>query len=138
MTAQQPIRASDHDREGVAEVLRNAYAAGCLDRTELEERTGSAYSARTLDELRDLIGDLPAWLPDRPVPSRYYGRPPWRGTVAWPWGFILAMAGFWLVVVAMAWAPVATLPLVFVWLLVMARAQGWLPRSLRHRPGDRR
>jgi DUF1707 SHOCT-like domain len=43
----------------VVEVLRDAYTAGCLDNCELEQRSGKAYSARTLDELRALIADLP-------------------------------------------------------------------------------
>jgi hypothetical protein len=121
MTAQQPIRASDYDREGVAEVLRDAYAAGCLDGSELEERVGSAYSARTLGELGDLIGDLPGWLRQRPCPPQdRRERPPRRRTAAWLWG-VLLIAGFWLIVVALAWAPLATLPLVLVLLLMMVR-----------------
>ena len=54
------MRASDQDRDRIAEVLRDAYAVGRLSRDEFDERILAAYSARTLGELRDLTADLPA------------------------------------------------------------------------------
>ena len=66
MTDQRSIRASDQDRERVAEVLRGAFAAGCLDSGELGQRSGAAYRARTLGELSDLTADLPG----RPLEPR--------------------------------------------------------------------
>jgi hypothetical protein len=126
-----PIRASDWDRESVAEALRDAYAAGCLDSGELDRRSGRAYSARTLDELRGLTADLPVWLLERPAPlSVEYRRvrPPRRSFTKWPWWFLLMFAGFWLVAAALAWVPPAAIPLILVWLVVMMRAQGG-PRS---------
>lgn len=122
MTGQRPIRASDRDRECVVEVLKDAFAAGCLDSGELEQRSGEAYRARTLDELHDLTADLPGWLLDRPaaLPREYrQGRPQRPLARAWSPGFVLAIAGFWLTAVAMAWAPLASIPLILVWLLVM-------------------
>jgi hypothetical protein len=59
VTSDRVIRASDQDRERVVDVLRDAYTAGRLDLTELDERTTSAYSAKTWGELRDLTADLP-------------------------------------------------------------------------------
>jgi DUF1707 SHOCT-like domain len=53
------IRASDRDRENVAEFLMEAYAVGRLSREEFDERATAAYSARTLGELLDLTDDLP-------------------------------------------------------------------------------
>ncbi|WP_251093579.1 DUF1707 domain-containing protein [Streptomyces sp. Caat 7-52] len=54
------LRASDADRERVAEVLRDALAEGRLDMDEFEERLESAYAARTYGELAPLTRDLPA------------------------------------------------------------------------------
>jgi hypothetical protein len=59
VTSDRVIRASDQDRERVVDVLRDAYTAGRLDLTEFDERTTSAYSAKTWGELRDLTADLP-------------------------------------------------------------------------------
>lgn len=139
MTAQPPIRASDQDRESVAGVLRDAYVAGCLDRAEFEQRSGRAYAARTLDDLRALTADLPGWLLNRPVASQYRARrPPRRVAPGLPWGLGFALAGLCLVAAAAAWAPPAVVPLVFVWLLVMASARGWPSRLPRHRSRPRR
>ncbi|WP_330458077.1 DUF1707 domain-containing protein [Streptomyces sp. NBC_00820] len=54
------LRASDADRERVAEVLRDAVAEGRLDMEEFEERLEAAYKARTYGELAPLTRDLPA------------------------------------------------------------------------------
>jgi hypothetical protein len=59
VTSDSVIRASDQDRERVVDVLRDAYTVGRLDLTEFDERTTSAYSAKTWGELRDLTADLP-------------------------------------------------------------------------------
>lgn len=53
------IRASDSDRENVAEILRVAYADGRLTLDEFDERTTAAYGAKTWAELRELTRDLP-------------------------------------------------------------------------------
>jgi Domain of unknown function (DUF1707) len=55
----RPIRASDKEREGVVDVLRDAYTDGRLTLDEFDERTSAAYAARTWAELRDLTADLP-------------------------------------------------------------------------------
>ncbi|MCZ9342970.1 DUF1707 domain-containing protein, partial [Streptomyces sp. TRM76130] len=48
MTDDAPdLRASDADRERVAEVLRDALAEGRLDMAEFEERLDATYAART-------------------------------------------------------------------------------------------
>lgn len=54
------IRASDSDRERVVTALREAYTEGRLTLDEFEERTSTAYAARTWGELRALTDDLPA------------------------------------------------------------------------------
>ncbi|MFF5188977.1 DUF1707 domain-containing protein [Streptomyces sp. NPDC000345] len=53
------LRASDADRERVAEVLRDALAEGRLDLDEFEERLEQTYSARTYGELAPVTRDLP-------------------------------------------------------------------------------
>ncbi|MFF7532097.1 DUF1707 domain-containing protein [Streptomyces bobili] len=54
------LRASDADRERVAEVLRDALAEGRLDMAEFEERLDATYRARTYGELTPITRDLPA------------------------------------------------------------------------------
>ncbi|MFG3494372.1 DUF1707 domain-containing protein [Streptomyces sp. NPDC047928] len=54
------MRASDAERERVAERLRDAVAEGRLDMPEFEERLDAAYKARTRGELEPLVRDLPA------------------------------------------------------------------------------
>jgi hypothetical protein len=53
------IRASDSDRELVAERLRHATAEGRLSTDELEERLEALSVARTYGELDRLVADLP-------------------------------------------------------------------------------
>ncbi|MFE6741278.1 DUF1707 SHOCT-like domain-containing protein [Streptomyces tubercidicus] len=61
MTEDLPeLRASDADRERVAEILRDALAEGRLAMAEFEERLDAAYQARTYGELRPLTADLPS------------------------------------------------------------------------------
>ncbi|WP_432133239.1 MULTISPECIES: DUF1707 SHOCT-like domain-containing protein [unclassified Streptomyces] len=60
MTDELPeLRASDADRERVAEILRDALAEGRLDMAEFEERLEAAYRSRTYGELAPLTRDLP-------------------------------------------------------------------------------
>jgi hypothetical protein len=61
MTDELPeLRASDADRERVAERLRDALAEGRLDMAEFEERLDATYQARTYGELAPITVDLPA------------------------------------------------------------------------------
>jgi hypothetical protein len=60
MTEELPeLRASDADRERVAEVLRDALAEGRLDMEEFEERLETTFKARTYGELVPITRDLP-------------------------------------------------------------------------------
>ncbi|MGZ4202652.1 MAG: DUF1707 SHOCT-like domain-containing protein [Thermoleophilaceae bacterium] len=52
-------RASDAEREAVAERLRDAAAEGRLTTDELGERVEAAYKAQTTAELEPLTADLP-------------------------------------------------------------------------------
>ncbi|MYW46531.1 DUF1707 domain-containing protein [Streptomyces sp. SID161] len=77
------LRASDADRERVAEVLRDAVAEGRLDMEEFEERLEAAYTARTYGELAPLTRDLPGAA--APVPVSFVKEPVrgegWAGRV---------------------------------------------------------
>ncbi|GAA2259452.1 DUF1707 domain-containing protein [Streptomyces atrovirens] len=53
------LRASDADRERVAEILRDALAEGRLDMEEFEERLDATYKARTYGDLTPITRDLP-------------------------------------------------------------------------------
>ncbi|MFF3071067.1 DUF1707 domain-containing protein [Kitasatospora sp. NPDC057904] len=61
--AEAELRASDADRERVADLLRDAYAEGRLDVDEHAERIEAAYAAKTLGELAPLTRDLPSHRP---------------------------------------------------------------------------
>src|SRR3954462_5286211 len=60
------LRASDADRERVAERLREHYGAGRLSDDDLSERVEAAYGVRTMQELEALTADLPS----APKPGR--------------------------------------------------------------------
>ena len=60
MASHSSLRASDADREAVAERLRHAAVEGRLEPDELEERLHAALRARTYGDLRRLLTDLPA------------------------------------------------------------------------------
>jgi len=59
MSRRASLKASDADREHIAERLRKAAAEGRLLTEELEHRLGTAFSARTYGELEPLVADLP-------------------------------------------------------------------------------
>lgn len=54
------LRASDADRDRVADILREALAEGRLDAAEHSERLDRLYAAKTMGELEPLVRDLPA------------------------------------------------------------------------------
>lgn len=72
-------RASDADRERVVEALREQTTIGRLTLEELEERSGAAYAARTWDDLRPLLADLPIEVRFDGEPPRTTRRTSWRG-----------------------------------------------------------
>jgi class 3 adenylate cyclase len=64
------VRASDADRERVAELLRDHFGAGRLSEEELSERVEAAYGVRTTSELETLTADLPSASGPRPARRR--------------------------------------------------------------------
>ena len=64
------LRASDADRERVAEVLREAAGDGRLSMEELDERLEAVYAAKTYAELEPITRDLPnPGVPNMPAPA---------------------------------------------------------------------
>ncbi|NEY36133.1 DUF1707 domain-containing protein [Streptomyces sp. PRKS01-65] len=100
MTDDAPeLRASDADRERVAEILGDALAEGRLDMPEFEQRLDAAYRARTYGELAPLTRDLPAGpAPRVPLTKEPAGQEGWAeritgggGTSSWA---AAVMSGF--------------------------------------------
>jgi hypothetical protein len=65
LTGDEPLRASDAERDTALHLLAAHYADGRLERAEFDERADAALAARTRDQLRVLFADLPG---PRPVP----------------------------------------------------------------------
>jgi hypothetical protein len=70
--AEADVRASDADRDRVADILREALAEGRLDAEEHSERLDAVYAAKMMGQLEPLVRDLPQ--PDgrtapRPAPA---------------------------------------------------------------------
>ncbi|WP_017975693.1 DUF1707 SHOCT-like domain-containing protein [Actinopolyspora halophila] len=74
------FRASDADRDRVADELRHHTGAGRLTPEESGERIALAYQARTLTELAGLTEDLPRHPPETSV-VRTRAAPPFAGMV---------------------------------------------------------
>src|SRR3954452_13951795 len=114
------MRASDADRERVAEALRRHHVDGRLDTEELQERLERCYAARTTGELVPLLADLPA--------EREDGRAP-RARSPWPVPPLLAVVR----VVLLAFATAGAIahghpgPLPFVAVFLLLRFAWWGP-----------
>jgi hypothetical protein len=101
----QHLRASDADRERVAETLREAAGDGRLTMDELDERLDAVYAAKTYAELVPITHDLPdhSGAASVPAPSRatsadvrqYGGEPTSHTAVAILGGF--SRKGDWVV-----------------------------------------
>jgi hypothetical protein len=63
MDRRDGMRASDADREAVAELLRTALSEGRLDLAEFDERLQRVYAAKTYGDLGGLLDDLPVTAP---------------------------------------------------------------------------
>lgn len=72
------LRASDADRDRIADILREALAEGRLDPEEHAERIDATYRAKTVGELEPLVRDLPATA----AAGRAAGTPPAPGAGA--------------------------------------------------------
>jgi Domain of unknown function (DUF1707) len=77
------MRASDDERNAVADKLSRHYAEGRLDESEFKTRLDTAMSATTRGDLNGLFHDLPG-LPSEAPP------PPPRHRRVLPWVFLVA------------------------------------------------
>jgi DUF1707 SHOCT-like domain len=82
--ADASLRASDDERNAVADKLSRHYAEGRLDEVEFKSRLDTAMSATTRGDLHGLFDDLPP-LPSEPPP------PPPRHQRILPWVFIVVL-----------------------------------------------
>jgi hypothetical protein len=72
MARQDEIRIGDAERDAVMLALHDHFAAGRLDRGELDERLDAVLTAKTRGDLRTLVRDLPSptGLPEPANPDR--------------------------------------------------------------------
>jgi hypothetical protein len=130
MARRATLRASDADREQVAERLRHATAEGRLTADELEERLEGVFAARTYGELDALVADLPG----QTVRRRERTSPtPWGASVWLRPVPILAMFILAPVIISLLLAAAVIVATVFsAWGLLLV--VGWLAfgHSRRH------
>jgi hypothetical protein len=81
------FRTSDADRDRAAALLREHFAAGCLDAAELDERVAMALNAQTFGELHRVLADLPEAGQAQQQPNRL---PPDRGGLERGYRWLLA------------------------------------------------
>ena len=126
MARHAALRASDADRDAVAERLHAAGVEGRLDADELEQRLHVALRARTYGELQQLLDDLPV----APAPWRGRRRVPARSTTA---AVVLAvrLVAFLVVVTVvialMVLAAAWWLLCVVTWFVIRGRHRGCMP-----------
>jgi len=126
MARRATLRASDADREQVAERLRHATGEGRLLAEELEERLEAVFSARTYGELDAVVADLPGTTPAR-------RRQASRSLSIPPPVVIVALVFLAPVIVAMAIAAMVVITTLFTaWALVLAAAWWVFGRGHRH------
>ena len=118
--SEQPVRIGDAERETAITTLGDHFAAGRLDREELDERISAAIGARYAADLEPLFADLPWAGP--PAERSAAGSPPR------PLAALAAVTALTLVIIV---ATVVGLVLVapwllwgLAWVLVIALARG--------------
>lgn len=114
MAQRARLRASDQDREHVAERLRNATAEGRLLAEELEERLATALRARTYGELDSLVADIPRGQVDR---RRSTGVRTWAAPAL---GLVLAMTVVFALLIAVVFIVTGVLAVWMLWVVA-----GW-------------
>jgi hypothetical protein len=125
------MRASDVERNAVADKLSRHYAEGRLDETEFKSRLDTAMSAKTRGDLHGLFHDLPT-LPSPPPP------PPTRRQRTMPWLLLIAFVAF-VALVTVPWWPLYHVPwflFAIVGFLLWRRAAG--SGRHHHHVGDSR
>ena len=126
MAQRSNLRASDQDRDQIAERLRRAAAEGRIHAHELEERLARALRARTYGELDAVVADLPR----DPVAKRGRSDLTRRVHPAVAIAIAIPVAALAIAVVAVAVAFVVTGFFAFwmIWMVI-----GWFMFGGRHR-----
>lgn len=124
------MRASDAEREQVAQVLRTAMSEGRLSLEEGEERLAVLYAATYRDELTPLTADLPGggWHALRETPEAVrQARRFVRGRIGVALFLAALLVGLWVLSGAGFFWPL--IPLVFIGLMVFrcAGRRSWRP-----------
>jgi hypothetical protein len=114
MAGRSALRASDADRERVAERLRQAATEGRILTEELEQRLEASFAARTYGQLDALLADLPGRR--LPLPARSRERGVLRPTITLAFALVAVLAVTLAVVLAVA----GVLAMWVLWLVV-----GW-------------
>lgn len=121
MARTSALRASDVDRDNVAERLRAAAVEGRIDADELEERLHLALRARTYGDLRRLIADLPAERPSRSLA---------RTTFSLVLRAALVIVAITVILVVLAFTAMWWILWAILWMTLRGRRYGWArPRS---------
>ena len=127
MTTQARLRAGDRDREEIADRLRDAHVEGRLSAAELNERLDAAYAATHVDELPQLVADLP---PVRPAPSADR-RPAPRRSGRWPFPpFVLLLVAASVLLLVTGHFPFPLIALALI-VLFWRHHRGWGARHAR-------
>ena len=108
------MRASDADREHVAERLRGALDEGRLNLAEYDDRLRQAYGATTMGELAPLTADLPA--PTREAAEREEGEVARKEKTVREWrswaGVSFLLVAIWVVTSIASGGPIFFWPII--------------------------
>jgi hypothetical protein len=124
------MRASDADREYIAEQLRDAAAEGRLLAEELEHRLEAVFAARTYGELNSVVSDLPrergAGRATRRIPVRLRPATAVALVLALPIALAIAAAAIVAVVALLvAWSTTVSLLALFLGSRARALPRPW-------------
>src|SRR6478672_5603177 len=128
MAGRSALRASDADRERVAERLRQAATEGRILTEELEQRLEASFAARTYGQLDPLLADLPGRR--LLVPARSRERIWLRPTITLAVALAVALAAMLAIVLAVA-------GVLAMWVLWVLAGLFFLGRHRRRRYGWR-
>jgi DUF1707 SHOCT-like domain len=143
MARRSALRASDSDREFIAERLRNAAAEGRILAEELEHRLEATFAARTYGELNAVVADLPReptrdGRPTR-IPVRLRPATVVALVILFPVALAIAAAAIVAVVALMtAWAVAVSLAALFLGPRVRVLRSPWALGYRYARRSDRR
>lgn len=119
------MRASDADREAIAERLHSAMNEGRLNLSEYDERLGRAYAAVTYGELAHVTSDLPAAAPPAEPPRQEPAKQNHRAKTAKEWrdwaGTSFVLVGVWGFTSLMAQEPTHFWPIypMAIWAIIL-------------------